>query len=243
MRLPWADEVLFGDVGGDICVYLDAVTLFMLAMTCKVAKNIISLKAIAKARGPRPSDVIKRLCRYNYSLQDLAQDEEENCELGIELGNQGDLEMAKYFSAQKLHYLDLFLDCCLYGAVCAGHVPVVEWLLKVRLVSPDSFEGEGDYEIYGNDSLLDLCDSAAANGRLNLLEWLRAQDPPYIWSERTCLAAAAHGKIDVLIWLRRQDPPCPWDHTACTTAAMRYARNEFDNVQRSMASLTTGRLI
>jgi hypothetical protein len=60
---------------------------------------------------------------------------------------------------------------------------------------------------------------AAADGDVQRLLWLRAQDPPcpFVW--RTCRGAAAGGHLDVLQWLRAQDPPCPLDEAACIEAA------------------------
>eukprot|EP00878_Enallax_costatus_P027022 GHUV01029048.1.p1 GENE.GHUV01029048.1~~GHUV01029048.1.p1 ORF type:complete len:187 (-),score=15.01 GHUV01029048.1:601-1161(-) len=55
------------------------------------------------------------------------------------------------------------------------------------------------------------CSSAAAAGRLDMLQWLRSQDPPAPWDSETCLAAADAGHIGILQWLRQQDPPAPWD--------------------------------
>jgi hypothetical protein len=53
------------------------------------------------------------------------------------------------------------------------------------------------------------------NNHLNVLQWLRAQDPPCPWSEKTCDTAAYGGHLNVLQWLRAQDPPCPWDIKTC----------------------------
>jgi hypothetical protein len=63
------------------------------------------------------------------------------------------------------------------------------------------------------------CHAAARRGHLGVLRWLRAQDPPCPWSKLTCSAAATSGHLDVLRWLRAQDPPCPWDDDACFAAA------------------------
>ena len=49
---------------------------------------------------------------------------------------------------------------------------------------------------------------AALSGYMEVLQWLRAQDPPCPWDERTCACAAEAGNVDVLQWLRAQDPPC-----------------------------------
>jgi hypothetical protein len=63
------------------------------------------------------------------------------------------------------------------------------------------------------------CSYAAAGGHLHVLQWLRAQDLPCHWNEETCNAAAKNGYLHVLQWLRAQDPPCPWCEAACSCAA------------------------
>ena len=59
---------------------------------------------------------------------------------------------------------------------------------------------------------------------LEVLKWLRSQDPPYPWGEGfegfdTCTRAAKRGHLEVLEWLRGQDPPRPWNTSACIRAA------------------------
>ena len=66
---------------------------------------------------------------------------------------------------------------------------------------------------------LETCHNAAENGHLDVLKWVRSQDPPCPWDEETCDYATYHGHLDVLKWLRSQDPPCPWDEYACHEAA------------------------
>jgi hypothetical protein len=68
---------------------------------------------------------------------------------------------------------------------------------------------------------------AAGAGRLDVLEWLRSQDPPCPWDNTSfgmdsnaCTHAAYSGHLDVLVWLRSQDPPCPWDEWVCRYAAI-----------------------
>ena len=55
------------------------------------------------------------------------------------------------------------------------------------------------------------CSGAAERGHLNVLQWLRSQSPPCVWDEDACSGAAKGGHLNVLQWLRSQDPPCPWD--------------------------------
>ena len=61
-----------------------------------------------------------------------------------------------------------------------------------------------------NEIIKNTCLSASGNGNLEILQWLRAQDPPGPWSEDCCGLAAKNGHLNILQWLRSQDPPCPW---------------------------------
>ena len=73
----------------------------------------------------------------------------------------------------------------------------------------------------GQPSRLDeeTCAAAAADGRLDVLQILRAQQPPCAWDSRSCTAAAFHGHLAVLQWLRQQTPPCPWSPSTSDAAA------------------------
>ena len=183
--------------------------------------------------------VIQWIFLQRYSIQDFCSDDEweqERCEVGMELGSSGETDIVKYLAS--LCYKKEFLSCCAVGAVRDGHLPLVRWLLEEKQVPQEWFENvydddddDGFYAIFG------ICDTAAEYGHKHILEWLRAQDPPYSWSEQTCYAAAANGEMTTLIWLRSQDPPYPWDPVMCNAAATRYAEREMTYVQRVMAQL------
>lgn len=63
------------------------------------------------------------------------------------------------------------------------------------------------------------CNPAAKAGCVDMLQWIRAQDPPCPWSQQTSNAAARAGHLHVLQWLLQQEPPCPVGGGACTAAA------------------------
>ena len=54
----------------------------------------------------------------------------------------------------------------------------------------------------------DTARTAAAEGALASLEWLRGQDGHTAWGSSMTAAAASFGQLDVLKWLRKND--CPW---------------------------------
>jgi hypothetical protein len=51
-------------------------------------------------------------------------------------------------------------------------------------------------------------------GQLEVLQLMRAQDPPCPWNAGSCANAAMRDGLEVLQWLRAQDLPCPWDELA-----------------------------
>ena len=75
------------------------------------------------------------------------------------------------------------------------------------------------------------CLTAAMNGQLEVLKWLRQREPPCPWGAGCCALSTlvqhkgdnedniADGAIEQLQWLRSQDPPAPWDETTCINAA------------------------
>lgn len=65
------------------------------------------------------------------------------------------------------------------------------------------------------------CTIAVSAGYLDILIWLRTQNPPFPWYENTCTETAEKGYLKILKWLRSQDPPCPWDIWHCGYAAIR----------------------
>ncbi|WZN60135.1 hypothetical protein HKI87_02g16630 [Chloropicon roscoffensis] len=63
----------------------------------------------------------------------------------------------------------------------------------------------------------ETCSWAAQGGHLEVLQWMRAQDPPCPWDLRVCYYAACNGDLEVLRWARSQG--CPWDEGLTCDAA------------------------
>ena len=61
--------------------------------------------------------------------------------------------------------------------------------------------------------------AAAAERRLDVLQFLCNQQPKVPWGAAVCTAAASQGHLDVLIWLQSQAPHLPWDTTTINAAA------------------------
>lgn len=61
----------------------------------------------------------------------------------------------------------------------------------------------------------DICDQAAYNGDIQLLEW--ARENVCEWSGLTCAYAAKSGQLKALKWLRKNG--CPWGWRTCAYAA------------------------
>ena len=58
---------------------------------------------------------------------------------------------------------------------------------------------------------------AAEGGQLEVLQWMRGQDPPCPWGSGVCHFAAGNGHLEVLRWARSQG--CPWNEGVPCVAA------------------------
>ena len=77
-------------------------------------------------------------------------------------------------------------------------------------------------ELY-KDRYKPVCEAAAAGGHLHVLAWLRSSKrSPCPWDEGTFTAAVREKQLEVMQWLRSQDPPCPWSESACGEAARKW---------------------
>ena len=115
-------------------------------------------------------------------------------------------------------------------AAFQGSVEILRWLMEEKgweLNQNTSFWAGmgGSFEVFvylmrmGYELDRSACYGAARGGHLDVLKWLRSQDPPCPWGEETCSQAAEAGHLDVLKWSRSQDLPCPWDERTCSLAA------------------------
>ncbi len=56
------------------------------------------------------------------------------------------------------------------------------------------------------------CSAAASNGHLNILKWLRAQNPPYPWSRRECREEASFdGHQHIVDWIDQHEDESDWE--------------------------------
>lgn len=103
------------------------------------------------------------------------------------------------------HFNDDAPTLTMIYAIEGGHLNVVKHIVKTY-----PMESFGAFPSW-------FCDGAADAGRINLLQWARAQNPPIAWSASTCASAAASGQIQTLQWLRENG--CEWDVSTCDSAA------------------------
>lgn len=94
-------------------------------------------------------------------------------------------------------------------AAAVGSIEVLKW-------AHSNFSSTRLHEIGFRE---DICDSAARNGQLETLQFLRSLTPPCRWHANTSTEAARGGHLQVLRWIRAQEPPCPWDSETSATAA------------------------
>ena len=55
---------------------------------------------------------------------------------------------------------------------------------------------------------IDTCRKAIEEGDIKTLEYFKEQKSSHLQSTWACTFAAEKGRLDVLIWLRSQNPPC-----------------------------------
>merc|ERR1739848_96118 len=91
------------------------------------------------------------------------------------------------------------------SAFDGGQLDVLKWMKCAACPWPD------------DRKIVQAARSAAQQGRIEILEWLRSEG--IVFDERTCKAASAGGKLETLKWLRNLDPPCPWYQRDCRSAA------------------------
>ena len=61
--------------------------------------------------------------------------------------------------------------------------------------------------------------TASQSGQLEILQWLRSQDPPCPLGDDICWEAARCGRLRILQWLTLQDPYVSWVERTCAAAA------------------------
>ena len=113
-------------------------------------------------------------------------------------------------------------------AACQGSVEILKWLMEEKGWEPNKHTGlvgfGGSVKVLehllerGYEFNVETSHGAASGGHLEVLKWLRAQDPPCPWNVHTCGFAAEGGHLEVLKWARSQDPPCHWDEWTCVRA-------------------------
>jgi hypothetical protein len=93
--------------------------------------------------------------------------------------------------------------------VCDSEPPTV--LPEVVVLPPEIRKNDCPWNAWNERT----CASAAADGKLNILQYAYNNGCP--WDENTCAKAAEYGHLDILQWARNNG--CPWDQRTCTLAA------------------------
>ncbi|SOB74041.1 ankyrin repeat [Cedratvirus lausannensis] len=111
-----------------------------------------------------------------------------------------------------------------YDVAKYGHWEILKWVkdrgyLSERFCSNAALGGRLDIlqwlRANGCDWDVWVCADAALGGHLEVLKWARANGCP--WDTWTCRNAAAGGHLEVLQWARSQG--CPWNENTCAYAA------------------------
>lgn len=113
-----------------------------------------------------------------------------------EILRYGDVAISKQVCIHWNRALEHVPTPTLRVADYVGSIPLVQWASD-------------------NGAYLGTIHSAALNGRLELIKWLRMND--YSWDEWTSICAVQGGHLDVLKWLRKNG--CPWNEDIYMYAA------------------------
>lgn len=129
----------------------------------------------------------------------------------------GQLEMLQWLRAQGCSWSHYTCE----AAVKNGHLGVLQWAhangCELRYSMLRTAAWSGHLEVFRwlyvdcglREPPLDaqVCMYAAKRGRLEILQWLRAQSPPYEWDARTVAVALDKGHHAVVEWARANGCP------------------------------------
>jgi hypothetical protein len=101
-------------------------------------------------------------------------------------------------------------DRTCYLAARWGHLHVLEWLYSLNL---SCVTDEETWYL------------ALEGGNLDLIMWLKERGCVYL-TERSCLVATEANNVELLQWLRSQNPPCPWNRSECLSLAREFENGE-----------------
>ena len=118
-------------------------------------------------------------------------------------------------------------------AAKGGHLDLVAWWYSIdpslRLVPRWwGLAAHGDLSLLARalpptaEAFPQACVVAARRGNLDVLKWLRAQEPPFFWCSSVLAAAAKRGDIKMMEWICASPSggdPCPRGVDACIEAA------------------------
>jgi len=105
----------------------------------------------------------------------------------------GHLHVLQWMSKQEF-WIGPFVNANICSnAAAAGRLDIIQWAISLNPPCPWHPSTPA---------------SAARNGDLEMLKWLRSHRCP--WDSNTCHNAAMSGRLDILQWCRSFTPPCPW---------------------------------
>lgn len=93
------------------------------------------------------------------------------------------------------------------------NMDLLQFVLTSKLVNKT-----GNSEVYSRIPSDYTCKQAAKDGKIEILKWLRSQDPPCPWDEGCWNVAAQYGNTETLRWLKEKNCPRPTDYWPCLVA-------------------------
>ena len=127
----------------------------------------------------------------------------------------GHLTVLEYFLAQEKFLLSSAHFVILYTIQC-GYLEILHQI-KDRLAVGAGRRAEAlDHKVWLEGHA--FISAAAAEGNIEILQFLRAINPPCGFSCHAAVQAIENGHFHALQWLMRQEPPCPVDIMALDAA-------------------------
>ena len=134
---------------------------------------------------------------------------------------EGNLDTLKSLNVDKSQ-----LSAILWEAIKRNHVHILNWTRESQLLTPNksTYSGILDWEletdappptVHHVTRDVGYCETAASDGHLEALQWLRANG--FEWDWRTCREAVFNGHIEILKWAVNNG--CPKNEPCCSAAA------------------------
>ena len=229
------------DVAAMVCSFLRVKEILSVRATCKAGRANSADAFCPKEAWKRVLRVVSttswiKSCRRNdYMMRSFARD--------------GHFDLLQWARSSKVR--PAYWTCMVTAdAAKRGDLEMIKWMRNEadppiapgNMYCPEGWIAtDGCTLLYPTKGI--ECAAAARGGQLETLQWLRAQDPPFPWTNRTFENAIESGHLHVLKWAQAQERPCPTGRVlSIVVGKIRNARNMFELTTRRarLRNIVTG---